>query len=499
MQDLRAIAIRGGVATFSAQAVNFSLRIVALMVLARVLDPKDFGFIGMVTAITGALNLFRDFGLSAAAVQHASLTNEQSSTLFWINVAVGATLSLVLVAMAPFVVAFYREPSLFWVTIALASVFLISAAGIQHSALLQRRMRFTSLATIDVASQASSVVVGLVMAMSGFGYWSLVGMSITVPTVGTLGLWLVSQWRPGQPQMRAGVHSMMRFGGTVTLNGLLVYVAYNLEKALLGRFWGPEAVGIYGRSFQLINIPTESLNSAAGAVVFPVLSRVRDDPGRFKNYFLKAYALVMALTIPIAIGCALFADDLLLVLLGPKWSEAAPVFRLLAPTILIFAMINPMVWLLYSLGLVERSLKIALAIAPVVIAGYVVGLPYGPKGVAFGYSAMLALWLIPHIVWCVRGTPIAVGDVLLTVTRPIVSGLLAAAAAFGVQSYFGQSGEPALRLLLGGSVFLSAYLAMLLYVMGQKILYVDLVRGWSKRPPIEEKVILTSDTRTTPL
>ena len=136
---------------------------------------------------------------------------------------------------------------------------------------------------------------------------------------------------------------MLRFGGTITLNGLVVYVAYNLEKVLLGRFWGPDALGIYGRAYQLINIPTDNLNSAIGGVAFSALSRLQNDPVRLKSYFLKGYSLVISLTIPITIFCALFADDIVLVILGPKWTEAAVIFRLLTPTVLIFGMINPFV------------------------------------------------------------------------------------------------------------------------------------------------------------
>ena len=129
----------------------------------------------------------------------------------------------------------------------------------------------------------------------------------------------------------------------------------NFEKVLLGRFWGADAIGIYGRAYQLINIPTDNLNSAAGEVAFSALSRLQDDPSRLKSYFLKGYSLVLALTLPITIACALFADDMIFVLLGPKWKDAAAIFRLLAPTILVFAIANPLSWLLSSIGLVGRS------------------------------------------------------------------------------------------------------------------------------------------------
>src|SRR6185312_15675556 len=131
-----------------------------------------------------------------------------------------------------------------------------------------------------------------------------------LPLFTAAGLWLASGWIPGRPGVGAGVRSMMRFGGTVTLNSLVVYVAFNLDRVLLGRFWGSEAIGIYGRANQLIRIPTDSLNSTIGEVAFSALSRIQHEPGRVKRYFLRGYSAVLALTVPITIACALYADDM---------------------------------------------------------------------------------------------------------------------------------------------------------------------------------------------
>jgi PST family polysaccharide transporter len=285
---------------------------------------------------------------------------------------------------------------------------------------------------------------------------------------------------------------MMRFGGTITLNGLVVYVAYNLEKVLLGRYWGADVVGIYGRAYQLSNIPTENLNSSVGGVAFSALSRLQDEPQRLKSYFLKGYSLVLALTLPITLLSALFANDTILVFLGPKWKEAIPIFRLLAPTILIFAMINPFSWLLFAIGKVGRSLKIALVITPIVITGYVIGLPYGPKGVALGYSTAMALWVLPHIAWSVRGTVISFRDILRTLSQPLLSSIVAALIPFALQFFFGQWLSPLLRLLIGVTIFVSVYAAMLLQVMGQKTFYLDLIRGLLSRPSVKDELLVSA-------
>jgi O-antigen/teichoic acid export membrane protein len=204
---------------------------------------------------------------------------------------------------------------------------------------------------------------------------------------------------------------------------------------------------------------------------------------------MKGYSLVVALTLPITILSALFAVDAISVLLGPKWKEAAPIFRLLSPTILIFAMINPFSWLLFSIGMVGRSLKIALVIAPLVISGYVIGLPYGPRGVALGYSVAMALWVIPHIVWCVRGTAISVRDVFLTLSRPLLSAVVATVLPFALQLFCGHMLSPLLRVVIGGIIFLGVYVGMLLYVMGQKSFYINLLRGLRGRSSVEEETL----------
>jgi O-antigen/teichoic acid export membrane protein len=491
MKDLKEKTIRGGLARIGAQAANFLFRVGSLMIMARLLGPEDFGLVGMVTAFTGVLNLFRDFGLSTATVQRENVTEEQVSTLFWVNTLVGIILATLALVMAPVVVRIYHEPRLLHITMVLAVGFVFNALGVQHSAQLQRQLRFTALAVINVTALLVSTIVAMTLAKMGFGYWALVGMTVTLPLTTTIGVWTATAWVPGLPRRNAGVRSLMRFGGTLTLNGLVVYVAYNLEKVLLGRFWGAEAIGLYGRAYQLISIPTDNLNSSVGEVAFAALSRVQNDRVRLRNYFLKGYSLVLAMTIPITLMSACFADDVIQVFLGDKWGPAAPIFRLLAPTILIFAMINPLAWLMFSLGMVGRSLKVALVLAPVVICGYLAGLSHGPKGVAFGYSAVMILWAIPHIAWCVKDTGVSLKDILVTVSKPLFSGVTAAALALGAH-YLSASLPVLPRLIVEGFVLVSVYLGILLYGMGQKEFYLDLVKNLRKRAPAESPAMASA-------
>lgn len=476
MQNFREIAIRAGSARTCAQAGCLLLRVGSVILLARLLDPTEFGLVGMATAVIGVLNPFRDLGLKIASIQQATITEEQSSTLFWLNVLIGGALTVVVAALSGAVSAFYQEPQLVWITSALALGFLFSGASVQHTARLQREMRFQILAFIDVLAMVTTILIAIGLAATGYGYWALVAMSVCVPLITTIGVWLAAAWVPKRPRYAPGIQAMVLMGGAVTLSSAVGYFATNIDKILLGRFWGAEVLGLYGRAAQLIGSPTENINFAVGDVAFAALSRLQNDPIRFKRYFLKCYSLVVALTLPATIACAVFADDLVYVLLGPKWAGAADFFRLLAPTIVVFCLAGPMSWLLNSLGLVRRGLKITLAFAPLKVIGIVLGLPYGAEGVAFGYSIAMILGALPVIAWSVHGTVVRAQDIGLALIRPLTSIFVAACVALAVGYFFGSLLSPVTRLSLEGALFGLTYLAGLLLPADRTSLYLDLLR-----------------------
>jgi PST family polysaccharide transporter len=253
-EQLKGTSVRGGVVATISQGLRFILQTGSVMILARLLKPEDFGIQGMVIAMTGFVALFKDAGLGMATVQRGEIAHDQISTLFWINVWIGAILAVLVAALAPALVAFYHEPRLFWVTIVMATTFLIGGFGMQHGALLQRSMRFVTMAKIDVLTLAVSSMVGILMATLGCGYWSLIVMVFVSSLFNVTALFLVVRWLPGKPSRGRGVRKMLHFGGTITFNNLVVYLAYNADKVLLGRFWeeqpwdsmeGPISLSIY--------------------------------------------------------------------------------------------------------------------------------------------------------------------------------------------------------------------------------------------------------------
>jgi PST family polysaccharide transporter len=473
--ELKRTTARGALTSMGAQAATLLVRTASLVVLARLLLKEDFGLVNMVTAFTGVLGLMYA-GLSMASVQQPSLTRAQASALFWLNLAIGIALALLATAAAPLLAAFYAEPRLFWMTVVLGMNFVFSGASVQHRALLQRNMQFSVLATIDMLAIVGSAAAAISLALAGFGYWALVAMVIVQPVVMVVGVWLATRWVPGMPERRAGIRSMVMYGGAVTLNNFIVYVAYNADKVLIGRVWGAEALGIYGRAYQLINLPIENLNSTIGMVAFPALARIQDDSVRLARYFLGGYSLFLAAVIPTTIECALFADDVVMVLLGARWLETATIFRLLTPTILAFAVANPFIWLMLAGGRAGRSLQISLVMTPVLIVGYALGLVHGPEGVAAAFSTIMVVATVPVVLWAKRGTSLTVRDIVRAISPAAVSIALGALVVLAARPVLQELHVLLVRLIVESAVLLSTYLFTLLFVMKQKPLYIGLLR-----------------------
>jgi O-antigen/teichoic acid export membrane protein len=465
---------QGALVSIVGQGANFALRAVSMVVLARLVAPEHFGLVGMVTAFTGLLSLFRDGGLAAAMVQKETVSEEVLSALFWINLTIGIVLALLTIAAAPLLAAFYGEPRLIGITIALASSFVFNGAMAQHGALLQRRMRFGMLNGLGILALIVSICIGTGMAAAGLGYWALVAMAASQPMINFVGLWLAAGWKPGPPSRAVGVGAMLHYGGLITLNSLLLYVAFNVDKVLLGRFFGPQVLGLYGRAYQLISLPTDNLNTTLGWVMFPALSRVQGDPPRLRGMFLKSYGLFLAIVVPVSVACGLFAEEIVRVLLGPQWGAAVPVFRLLVPTILAFAMINPMGQLMQATGQAARSLKLAFLIAPVAIAGYALGLSNGAQGVALGFSAAMMLLVGPVVYWSRKATLITMADVARAVAPPALSTVAGAALALAVGQAIPAS-EFLLRLAILPTILFVTHILVLAFCFGQKQVYADLL------------------------
>jgi O-antigen/teichoic acid export membrane protein len=484
--DLRARGVSGGIVTGLAQGSKFSLSLISAIVLARLLMPEDFGLVAMVTTITGFLRVFKDAGLSTVTIQKVNITHAQVSNLFWINVAVSATLSLIVAALAPVVAWFYRDPRLVAVTLALASTFAVSGAVVQHQALLNRQLRFKAIAVIDVSSAALGLLVGIAMACLNLKYWSLVGMQLsTVMVELTLTLW-ISRWRPQRPTRSSGTWSLLHFGAHLTVASVFRRLAGGCDTLFLGRWYGAYTVGLYTRGASLFIRPIEQLTGPFEAVFTPILSHLQGDLGRYRRTFLQAYGAVVLLWFPVTALLMALSRPLVLVLLGTKWEQVIPVFGWFTVAGLFLPLYCMVMLLLNTQGRGKDIMITGLIFSVTTVGSILAGLPFGAVGVAAAFSCVGLLVRLPVQYYIVgRRGPVSTADLWSVPLRYLPNWGLVFGAAYLTLKVLPPNCPPILQLCLCAPAGVTAGILMTLAVPSQRR---EALRVWELLKPLATRL-----------
>lgn len=465
--ELRGQSVRGGLVTFASQCARVFIQLGSVAVLARILAPEDFGLVAMVIAFTGFLSRFKDFGLSIAAVQRAEISDAQQTGLFWSNVLIGSLLTGVVALASPVLAWLYAEPRLLLIGFALAAPFFIGGLGVQHMALLRRRLDFSSLAIIELSAILLSAGFGVIAAMSGAGYWALALMPSVSALVLSGGSWWLCGWRPGRFDVHTEMRALISFGGRLSLVSFWNSVARSFDGFFVGWQFGAAPLGLYSKAIQLSFIFVEQMNAATARVALPVLSSLQHDPERYRGYYRRGIQLVGSVSVPAAIAFFIFAEDLTLFILGPQWKEAAPLFRLLALAALFEGLRAVTSWIYLSLGHAKQQLRWAAFSAFFRVACIIVGGFWGLHGVALGYSlGAAALWL-PGVLYCYQTSPIRLSDLSRVLWRPVSASLI---AGVWVSAMFSFAGSAFVAEAVGAKVLLELGSFGVLYLLASVLL-----------------------------
>lgn len=475
--ELPRLSVRAGAVTFAGQTLRLALTIGQTMALARLLTPDDHGLVAMVTAFTYFFAIFQDLGLSQATVQRPQIDHRQVSALFWINASAGLALSLFTAALAPALAWFYGKPQLLGITLALAPGFLAAGLAAQHVALLRRQMQFRATAALDLLSLAAGAAVGLAAAARGAGYWALALAHMTSAWTYAALAWGFCAWRPGPPRRGAGVRPLLAFGGGVTAFNVMNYCARNVDNVLVGRLWGAGALGLYSKAYNLLVLPLQVLNLPLASVAQPGLSRLATEPEKFRVYYLHALALLTSITIPAVPFLLIGARELMAVLLGPGWEESAAVFSIFGILVLVQPVCNTAGWLYVATGRIRQLFRWGVWSSGLTVAAFVVGTPFGPRGVAAAYTIAFLLLTIPCLRAALAGLPIRLRDVADAVRPQLVAALPAALAGWlAARAVRADGGSPLLVLAACAGSVAAVYLAVLLVALRRWRFYVSLLR-----------------------
>ena len=428
--DLRGTSVRSGFIQFGAQGIQLALNFGSGMVLARLLAPEDFGLLAMVYSLTSLVITVNDFGFAMAAVHREHLDHRQVSALFWVSLKLNSLTWLFVACMAPVLAWFYGEQRLVAITLAMSVGIFVLALTTQHQSLLVRQMRFREIRSAELGAQVLGIIAGIAAALLGAGYWALVYQFLTASASKGVAMWRVSGWRPARYSDVAGAHppeiaSMISYGRHLTGFRILSEIGRNLDRVLVGYLSGPGAAGLYDNSYRWSLYPVQQIFIPITSVAVAGLSRVRHQPAIYRAWCQAGLLPVFSLAMPAVTFMFVEARSVILVLLGEQWLAAVPLFRVLCIAAFASSMTSATRWLYLSQGETRRQLRWALIYTPVMVVAVCAGVPWGPYGIAIGFTTGTCLLTYPSIAFCLKTSHLTIGDFFSSVARPALSSLAA--------------------------------------------------------------------------
>jgi PST family polysaccharide transporter len=441
-QTLRRTTVSGGVVTGAAQVTQFVLQIGTIAVLSRLLGPDAFGVVAMVATVGGIMRMFTEAGMSTPTIQRPEVTHGQVSNLFWVNATLGAVLAVALAALAPALAWFYREPRLVAVAAAIAPAFLLNGLAVQHLALLRRQMRYRALAVIPILSTLAGTLVAVAMARLGGSYWSLVGMQLVTAVVACALAWMLCPWRPQLPARNNGTGPLVGFGMRLALGNSLWTVAKSADGVLVGRVWGVDALGLYSRGGALMMRPFEQIMAPLDGLVVPALSRLQDQPERYRRVAFEIFDLIAMMSMAVSGVLLALSYPLTLLILGPQWSNAAPIFAAFTFVALYTPTSNVASWLLTSQGRGADVVRFSAVTSTLTAIMLVLGVQFGPVGVAVGHVVAGMFVQLPLAYYTVgRSGTIRTGELWRRLLMHVPLWFLILGVCYAVQLYTAGAAE----------------------------------------------------------
>lgn len=461
--EIRKRAARGVGATLFSGGVGLCLQIVSTVILARLLLPKEFGIVAMVTTFSLLLANFGLNGFTEAVIQRPKINRDLVNNLFWINLAFGVLLTLGFAVSGPLIAKFYKTPQAAGVAIGISTTILITALSVQHLALLKRAMRFSAISKNDIVARTISTVISIVLGWAGWGRWALVAGAITLPLSTTVGAWIMCRWIPGRPKRVEGTAPMVWFALNTYGRFSVNYFARNLDNVIVGWKFNAQALGFYKRAYDLFALSAGALVTPLTVVAMSALSRLTDDLVRYRRYLLRALGGVALVGMGLGMDLTLVGRDVIRLLLGPGWEPAGKIFTLFGPGIGVMMLYYTHGWIHLSLGRADRWFRWGLVEMTATALLFVTGLHWGPSGVAAAWTASFWILTLPGLWYAGRPISLGLGTIIGAVWRCAVASSLAALAVAAIVQVFhpfaavsGSAGA-AIRIVAVSSLFISLY------------------------------------------
>jgi len=384
MSSLKQKTVSGLIWSFVDTMAGQGITFIVGIILARLLSPREFGLIGMLTVFIAVSQSFIDSGFSNALIRKKDCSNTDYSTVFYFNLAVGVLFFILLYLSAPPISGFFNEPELTAILQVMGVVLIIDSLTIIQRTILTKRIDFKLQARISVIASIGSGFVAIAMAFNGFGVWALVAQRLVKQGLNSLFLWIWNRWKPMLVFSVKSFKELFGFGSKLLISGLIDTLYRNVYYIIIGKFFSAQELGFYTKANEFKNLPSQNLNAIIGRVTYPVLSTLQDDIPRLRNNYQKLIRSVMFITFILMIGMAAVAEPMIHTLIGAKWEPAIIYLQLLCFVGMMYPLHSLNLNMLQVQGRSDLFLKLEIIKKIIAIPTIVIGVIFGIKMMIVG-------------------------------------------------------------------------------------------------------------------
>lgn len=328
--SLKHKTVSGLIWSFIENFANLGITFIAGIILARILSPREFGLIGMITIFIAVSESFINSGFSSALIRKKDCSDTDFSTVFYFNLITGILFFAILYFTAPVIGSFFNEPELEPIVQVLGLILIIDSLTLIQRTILTKRINFKLQARISVISSTGSGIIAIAMAYTGFGVWSLVAQRLSRQILNSVFLWLWNRWRPLMVFSIASFKELFGFGSKLLISGLIDTIYRNVYYLVIGKYFSAQELGYYTRADQFKQLPSQNITGVIQKVTYPVLSSIQDDVPRLRNSYQKLIRTTMFITFTLMLGMVAVAEPMIITLIGEKWRPSIIYLQMLS-------------------------------------------------------------------------------------------------------------------------------------------------------------------------
>lgn len=362
----------------------YAIQFIVNIILARILTPEDYGVIGIMLVFISFFNIFVDGGFSTALIQKNNADNEDFNTVWVCNIVTSVILYLILIISSPFIAKYYSNELIHDYLKVLGLILPISALSAVPLVKLTIEIKFRSISIANISTSLLAGGIGIYMAYSGLGAWSLVMMYVIQYIIRCIILNILKKWLPNFNFSISSFKTLFSFSSKLIVSSIIDQIYNSLYPLIIGRYFSTRTLGLYTRGEQFGKLPVSVINEIFMRVTLPIMSSVQDDRIRLKNIYREYIRLSSFIIFPIMCWLIVASKPIIVLLLTEKWIEAKPIMQILAFAMMTLHISSINRNLLYALGRSDLALRLEIIkkISAVII--FLIAVNFGVIGVCFG-------------------------------------------------------------------------------------------------------------------